>query len=47
VRALAFKWIRVIYCCWKKRVAYDEKVYLAALTKHNSPLAPTTDAATM
>ena len=44
VRALAFKWIRVIYRCWKERVAYDEKVYLAALTKHNSPLVVTTNA---
>jgi hypothetical protein len=38
VRALAFKWIRIIYRCWKERVAYDENVYLAALAKHNSPL---------
>jgi len=38
VRALAFKWIRIIYHCWKERVAYDENVYLAALAKHNSPL---------
>jgi Transposase IS116/IS110/IS902 family len=44
VRALAFKWIRIIYRCWKERVAYDEKVYLAALTKHNSPLVVTTNA---
>jgi transposase len=39
VRALAFKWIRIIFRCWKERVAYDEKIYLAALAKHNSPLA--------
>ena len=45
VRALAFKWIRVIYRCWKERVAYDENVYLAALAKHNSPLVATTKAA--
>jgi transposase len=38
VRALAFKWIRIIYSCWKKRVAYDEKVYLASLAIHHSPL---------
>jgi Transposase IS116/IS110/IS902 family len=42
VRALAFKWIRIIYHCWKKRVAYDEKLYLAALAKHNSPLLAVT-----
>jgi transposase len=45
VRALAFKWIRIIYSCWKKRVAYDEKVYLAALAQHNSPLVATIGAA--
>jgi transposase len=38
VRALAFKWIRIIYRCWKERVEYDEKVYLAALAKQKSPL---------
>src|SRR6266480_1069320 len=44
VRALAFKWIRIIYRCWKERVAYDENVYLAALAKHNSPLVTATRA---
>jgi transposase len=38
VRALAFKWIRIIYRCWKERVAYDENVYLAALAKQKSAL---------
>jgi transposase len=38
VRALAFKWIRILFRCWKDRVAYDESVYLAALAKRNSPL---------
>src|SRR5947209_6587274 len=42
VRALAFKWIRIIFRCWKERVAYDEKVYLAALAQHNSPLLAAT-----
>ena len=45
VRALAFKWIRIIYRCWKEQVAYDENVYLAALAKHNSPLLAATKAA--
>lgn len=39
VRALAFKWIRILFRCWKDRVAYDESIYLAALAKHNSPFA--------
>ncbi len=38
VRALAFKWIRIIYRCWKQREVYDEATYLAALEKRQSPL---------
>jgi transposase len=26
LRALAFKWIRIIYRCWKQREVYDEKI---------------------
>jgi len=39
VRGLAFKWIRIVFRCWKDGVVYDESKYLAALTKRNSPLA--------
>ena len=28
VRALAFKWIRVLYRCWQTRTPYNEAVYL-------------------
>jgi transposase len=38
VRSLAFKWIRVIYRCWKERTPYDEATYLAALRQKGSPL---------
>jgi hypothetical protein len=38
VRALAFKWIRILFRCWQDRVAYDENKYLAALAKRGSPL---------
>jgi len=38
VRALAFKWIRIIYRCWKTRTPYDESVYLKALKNRGSPL---------
>ncbi len=31
VRALAFKWIRILFYCWKNRVPYREESYLAAL----------------
>jgi len=38
VRALAFKWIRILYCCWQTRTPYDELTYLEALRRRNSPL---------
>jgi transposase len=39
VRALAFKWIRIIFRCWKDRVAYDDEKYLESLRRRRSPLA--------
>ncbi len=36
VRALAFKWIRIIFRCWQTRTPYDEAAYLAALERHGS-----------
>jgi hypothetical protein len=39
VRALAFKWIRMMFRCWKEGKTYDEQAYAAALGKGNSPLA--------
>jgi transposase len=39
VRALAFKWIRVVFRCWKDGVAYDESKYLASLARRGSHLA--------
>src|SRR5262249_11762914 len=38
VRALAFKWIRIVFRCWQTRGAYDESVYLAALQRRGSSL---------
>ena len=38
VRALAFKWIRILYRCWQERTPYDESKYLAALRRKGSPL---------
>jgi hypothetical protein len=35
---LAFKWIRIVYRCWKTGSQYDESVYLQALARHDSPL---------
>jgi transposase len=39
LRALAFKWDRILFRCWINRTAYDERVYLESLYKHGSPLA--------
>jgi transposase len=38
VRALAFKWIRILYRCWKTGTPYDETKYLKALKDRGSPL---------
>ena len=38
VRALAYKWIRIIYRCWQNRVPYNEEIYLEALRRKNAPL---------
>ena len=38
VRALAYKWIRIIYRCWKDGKLYDEQTHLENLQKRNSPL---------
>ena len=38
MRALAFKWQRVIWRCWQDRRPYDERIYEAALRKSHSPL---------
>lgn len=38
VRALAYKWIRILYRCWKDRTPYDEQVYLKALQRRHSSL---------
>ena len=40
VRALAFKWIRIVFRCWQDGAAYDETRYLATLAKHASLLIP-------
>ncbi len=38
VRALAYKWIRIMYRCWQDRRPYDESTYLQALHRRGSPL---------
>lgn len=43
VRALAFKWIRIIYRLWKTKTTYSETAYLQQLHKTGSPLIPFLD----
>lgn len=38
LRALAFKWIRIVYRCWQTNTPYDESTYLKALERRGSPL---------
>lgn len=37
IRALAFKWIRILHACWKNGQTYDEAKYLKALQSRHSP----------
>jgi transposase len=39
LRALAFKWIRIMFRCWKSRTPYDEAMYCNSLKTRRSPLA--------
>ena len=39
IRALAFKWIRILFCCWKNQTPYNEEKYLAALANRGSIFA--------
>lgn len=41
VRALAYKWIRILFRCWKTRQPYDPQRYLTSLAQRGSPLAST------
>ena len=38
VRALAYKWIRIIYRLWQTGEAYDEALYVEQLRRRNSPV---------
>lgn len=37
VRALSFKWLRIVFRCWKDRVPYEEARYILALQKRTAP----------
>jgi transposase len=38
VRALAFKWIRILFRCWQNRTRYEDAIYLNALKRRGAPL---------
>ena len=38
IRALAFKWLRIIFKLWKSNLKYNESTYLKALQKSGSPI---------
>ena len=46
IRAVAFKWIRIMFRCWKECMPYDEVRYLKNLQKRGSylfkPIIPST-----
>ncbi len=39
IRALAFKWIRILYRCWQNRTPYNDNQYMATLAKRGSIFA--------
>ena len=38
VRSLAFKWIRIMYSCWKNSTPYSDPMYIKALERRGSPV---------
>ncbi|MGH7870139.1 MAG: IS110 family transposase, partial [Candidatus Dormibacteraceae bacterium] len=39
IRALAYKWIRILHKCWRERTPYNEDKYMECLKKRGSILA--------
>ena len=39
LRALAFKWLRILWRCWQKREPYNQEHYLKQLERRRSPIA--------
>lgn len=42
IRALAYKWVRILWKCWHDGTAYHEELYLETLRRKGSPLVPKT-----
>jgi hypothetical protein len=43
IRALAFKWRRIMFVCWRDRISYDETIYLQSLQRRGPHLADKLD----
>ena len=41
IRAVAYKWIRIMFRCWKDRKPYDDTLYTDSLAKRRSALPNT------
>jgi transposase len=41
VRSLAYKWIRIVFRCWKDRKPYDEEIYLKSQRRRSATLGAT------
>jgi transposase len=39
LRALAFKWLRILWRCWQRSEPYDQEKYLRQLEQRRSPIA--------
>jgi transposase len=46
VRSLAYKWIRIIYRCWKDGKPYDEQIYIESQRRRGALLGAASAAAT-
>lgn len=38
IRALAYKWIRILFRCWQERIPYDDRLYMDELVKRGAEL---------
>ncbi len=39
IRSLAFKWIRILFQCWKSKTPYSDDKYMEALRQRGSRFA--------
>jgi transposase len=45
LRALSFKWLRILFRCWKNGTPYDEQIYIEALIRAGSHLVSAIESA--